>query len=106
MSDNREAELSLHRAIRGYQVIEVKHLLKEGVNPNALDDPSGNFAYAFTALCAAIAAAGHAAVPISREMMRALRELDPNVSERNRKAERASSLEILRLLLGFGADPN
>lgn len=102
----RETEIALHYAIRNLRVDEVKRLLAAGVDPNAFDDKSRNFRLAFTALCTAIGAAAHTISEERRMIAEAGAELFPDSAPPDLKAERLASLEILRLLIAAGADPN
>lgn len=102
----REAEITLHYAIRNLRVDEVKRLLGDGVDPNAFDDKSKNFQLAFTALCTAIVAAADAISEEHRILAEVGAQLFPNSPRPSLQQERVASLEILRLLLGAGADPN
>jgi uncharacterized protein len=102
----REAEIALHYAIRNLRVDEVRSLLAAGVDPNAFDDKSRNFRYAFTALCTAISAAAHTISEERRIIAEAGVELFPNSTPPDLRAERLAGLEILQLLLAAGADPN
>ena len=102
----REAEIALHFAIRNLRVDEVRSLLASGVDPNAFDEKSRNFKYAFTALCTAIATAAHTLSHERAMIEEANRELFPDSAPADLPAERRKSIEILRLLLSAGADPN
>jgi len=102
----REAEIALHYAIRNLRVDEVKQLLRAGVDRNAFDDKSRNFRLAFTALCTAIQTAAHTISETRAMVAEAATELFPDSPPSDLKAERATSMEILRLLLAAGADPN
>jgi len=73
----REAEIAFHYAIRNGRVDEVKRRLKDGVDPNAFDDKSNNFRYAFTALCTAINAAAHTISRERAQLVEAFTELFP-----------------------------
>lgn len=98
--------MALHYAIRHLRVDEVKQLLSAGVDPNAFDDKSRNFQLAFTALCTAIQTAAHTISEARVMIAEANRELFPDSPPADLKAERIVSMEILRLLLAAGADPN
>lgn len=108
----REAELALHRAIRGCDLAEVSALLKQNVDPNCVGQRFPKFPYAFTALCAAIQVAADAISPTKAATDAALddaaKELGlARVPELlDRATARARSLEIIHLLLSAGADPN
>jgi ankyrin repeat protein len=102
----RQAEIALHYAIRNQRVDEVRSLLRDGVDPNAFDDKSRNFKYAFTALCTAIDSAARTISPERAMIAEAARELFPGDTPADLKSERERSIEILRLLLSSGADPN
>ncbi len=102
----REAEIALIYAIRNGRLTEVKNLLEGGVDPNAFDDKSRNFRLAFNALCVAVDAA---AATISEDhvaISRFLQKTRPAEAAPNPQREREASLDILRLLLASGADPN
>ena len=99
----RRAEIDLHYAIRNRRREEVSRLLGTGVDPNCFDDKSRNFTLAFTALCTAISVAGEPISALAIELEDARKILNPNY---DRGAERATSVEILRLLLAAGADAN
>lgn len=102
----RETEIALHYAIQNGRVDEVRKLLNDGVDPNAVGDKSRGFQYAFTALCAAISAAAHTISEPRALMAEAKRELFPDSPPADLQAERTASLEILHALLGAGAEPN
>jgi hypothetical protein len=98
----REAEIALEYAIRNKRVDEVRRLIAEGTDPNAVGEKTFNFKYALTALCEAVASAGFEISAAATDFRYALQDLlvKPVPSERE------ATLEIIRLLLGAGADPN
>ncbi len=105
-SEARSREIDLNQAVTAGRVGEVSRLLRDGVDPNGLDDKSRNFKYAFTALCNAIQAAAHT---VSRERVlidEANQELFPGSAPADIAGERERSIEIVRLLLSAGANPN
>jgi uncharacterized protein len=102
----RSQEIDLNQAVLAGRVAEVSRLLKAGVNPNAFDDKSRNFKLAFTALCNAINAAAHTTSKVRAGIDEVNRALFPATAPADLKAERENSLEIIRLLLSAGADPN
>jgi hypothetical protein len=98
----REAEIELEYAIRNKRVGEVKRLISEGVDPNAVGEKTGNFKYALTALCQAVASAGFEISPAAAEFRYALQDL----LVKEIPSEREATVEIIRVLLAAGADPN
>src|SRR5437667_1907719 len=104
----RESEILLHLAIRNHRVDEVVQRLRDGADPNAFDDRSNltGTPYAFTALCSAISAAAHTISPERATIAEVNRELFPDSPPHDLQGERATSLEIIHLLLSAGADPN
>jgi ankyrin repeat protein len=86
-ANRRNSEIALHYAITNGRPEEVSRLLKEGVGPNARgyeEHPK----LAQTTLCSAVFTAG-LAILLDRP-----------------KRKRKASLQIIRLLLAAGADPN
>lgn len=104
----RESEILMHLAIQNQRVEEVAQRLRDGADPNAFDDRSilTGTPYAFTALCAAIAAAAHTLSPERATIAEVNRELSQDSPPHDILGERARSIEIIRLLLSAGADPN
>jgi len=88
-ANRRLSEIDLHYAIRNGRIKEVARLLREGVDPNALEDRK----FFYTALCTAISAAAMALWTRGRVTKKAM-------------GRRERSCEIIRLLLQAGADPN
>jgi len=105
-AERRKVELDFHQAIDNHRLEEVADLLRNGVDPNALGDKSGNFRYAFTALCAAISAAASTISSAHIDLAAAIHEMYPDLPKRNRQEDRIRALEIVQLLLTAGADPN
>lgn len=104
--NRRSLEIDLNQAILAGRVEEVSRLLRAGVDPNAVDDKSRNFRYAFTALCNAVNAAAHTISKERADIDEVNRALNPEATPADLKAERERSLEIIRLLLSARADPN
>jgi ankyrin repeat protein len=104
--ERREAETALHSAIRDLRVDEVARFSSEGVDPNAFDDKSRNFQYAFTALCNAISIAGDTLSPSHAQYLEVVNELCRDQPRRDAQVNRAKAVEIIRLLLRAGADPS
>ncbi len=108
----REAELALHRAIGHCDIAEVSALLKRRVDPNCVGQRFQKFPYAFTALCAAVQVAANAISPTQAAIDSALDDVAKElglarVSESfDKAAARARGLQIIKLLLSAGADPN
>ena len=104
----REAEIALQYAITNGRIDEVKSLLAEGVDPNCFGEKSGNFKYAFTALCEAVAAAGREIATSTADFRAAVRELAdlPPPTQEEADRDRKTALEIIRILIAAGADPN
>jgi ankyrin repeat protein len=104
-ANRRNSEIALHYAIRNGRPEEVSRLLKEGVGPNALGDEPLHPKLAQTTLCSAVSTAGDAIRRADILTEDAIRELGIAPAERP-KRKRKASLEIIRLLLVAGADPN
>lgn len=102
----RATEIDLHHAIRNGRVEVVRRLLADGVDPNALDDKSRKFTYAFTALCTAIDSAAKKLSDLRVDLAELATQLVPGSPPADLQVERTRSLEILRLLLTAGAEPN
>ncbi len=101
----REKEIALNTAIKDGRIEEVAQLLREGVDPNAFDDKWKN-PYALTAICNAIDGASYRSLRIGGELAEIRKSVNPNTPAYDQHEERAKRMEILRLLLGAGADPN
>src|SRR5882724_5217192 len=104
----RESEIDMHLAIRNHRLDEVAQRLRDGADPNAFDDRNilTGTPYAFTTLCTAIAAAAHTLSPERAQIAELNRELYPDSPPHDMPGERARSIEIIRLLLSAGANPN
>jgi hypothetical protein len=104
----RESEIAMHLAIRNHRVDEVAQRLKDGASANAFDDTTllTGTPLALTALCTAVAAAAHAISPERAAVAEVNIALSPSLPPDDVEAERARSLQIIRLLLSSGADPN
>ena len=112
IAKQREAELALHRAIAFSDIDGVSALLRQKVDPNCVGERTPKFRYAFTALCVAIQVAADAISPaqaaIDTGLEEASRELGLALVPKpfDKASVRARGLEIMRLLLSAGADPN